>query len=768
MLSLATPLHNVLGVSVFSDHADPQQFYYLPIRPHLSTVRDQTAGTDVPLIGLLQFTGDKGGGFLNFTVDLGIGEELLSDVKAEVKRIFRVEGQPRLVPVPLEDGSVRLIMLGKSTPEPAEPGTTPVPAEPAPATGLPEFVLKIDHPAKPALFGDNAAIFSVSLDEAGTTLVKNAFDGVLMPVGIVYSLQFLGLRPAFNVRVHADWDRVQEHFQEQAQARLFFLSTEIDTMVDKLVEDKVILIEVDNFVPEGEDETDLITDPDKVLDEVKEMVFSTFFEPSINPVSAEADGWEKAVDVANKVSTLAVTGGWAGIASASYKKIDLERVDKKAFDFNLRERTTVRRRIHPQAHLEGLTRMLRDAGSPLTPEDFIKIVPLDDPFFRHRTVTVTNRADMAADDIASIAVSLRYGDERRSVTLDQPGESVDVSWEAIVVDGAVVGDVVASYEVTFGSVDSADRPARLSSGDIDVLDGTLDISPRADGLYHVVEVPVTALKFPFDRYPHVQVDLRYADPEHGIELEDTLLLDDKAQTKRWKWFLRDRAKDAFEYRVTYRAADNRDFATDWRSSTDEQVLLRDPRPSRRTVSVVPAVSWELVSRIFVDLTYRDPVNGVFEEQSLHFSRTDDQPKSFSVALEDPEQRVVSYQVRLLLTDNSLVDLPESTTMRNQVVVRADMKGHRVVPVRLAPADLGARKVREVRATLRYQDETSALDFMTDLSFTSADELAFFEYDFVDTSKRAYALESMTIFTNGFTSRKPRKVLDTDAVVVPVG
>ena len=85
------------------------------------------------------------------------------------------------------------------------------------------------------------------------TLVEESFDGVLMPIGVVFDLEFLALRPAFNVRVHADWDRVQPHFEERAEARLLFLSAEVDTIVDKLVEDQVIVIEVDNFVPEGEE-----------------------------------------------------------------------------------------------------------------------------------------------------------------------------------------------------------------------------------------------------------------------------------------------------------------------------------------------------------------------------------------------------------------------------------------------------------------------------------------------------------------------------------
>ena len=58
------------------------------------------------------------------------------------------------------------------------------------------------HFANPALYGDNQAIFSVELDEEGVQLIENSLmHGELMPIGVVYSLDFLALRPAFSVEL---------------------------------------------------------------------------------------------------------------------------------------------------------------------------------------------------------------------------------------------------------------------------------------------------------------------------------------------------------------------------------------------------------------------------------------------------------------------------------------------------------------------------------------------------------------------------------------
>ena len=283
----------------------------------------------------------------------------------------------------LEAGTVRLIALDAQTPVPGAP-----PADPPPDGAPPQLATKIDQAANPSLYGDCQAIFSVQLSEDGAKLLDGALLGTILPVGVVYELEFAALRPAYQFKVTADWQRVQTHFEEMSNARVLFFSSEIDKAIDKLVEDQVIKIEADNFVPAG-DEQALLTDPKKLLDQVKDMVIQTFFKPTLNPADHGKDGWDRATDVATELSTLAVTGGWAGVATFSYRKVDLTRIDDKHLDVEVQERTAVRRKIYPQAHLEGLTRVLRDANGQLNLDDIVRDVNLDnDPFFMTRSVTV--------------------------------------------------------------------------------------------------------------------------------------------------------------------------------------------------------------------------------------------------------------------------------------------------------------------------------------------------------------------------------------------
>ena len=98
---------------------------------------------------------------------------------------------------------------------------------------------------------------------------------------------------------------------------------------------------------------------------------------------------------------------------------------------------------------------------------------------------------------------------------------------------------------------------------------------------------------------------------------------------------------------------------------------------------------------------------------------------------------------------------------------SDLGMFRVVTVRPQAIDFVAKKVREVRATLRYRDANNALDYTSDFTFTSREDVAYFEYDFVDPQRRAYTVGSKTIFTDGFTKTRAPKTVDVDDVSVTV-
>lgn len=763
MLFLKPPYHLIEGVTVFADHEREDVFHYAPAMPKITTIHDPVVGQAIPQIQLLKYRGQAGtGGFLNFGVDLAVDEERLDEVRRQLKQMHDLRDDPIMSPMLFEDGTVKLLILGAATPEPDGDGQ-------GDGDGG-RFVVKIDHHSKPALYGANNAIFSVELDQNGVKLVEESLKGEMMPIGIIYSLDFYALRPAFRVKVSADWDRVQTHFEESFSANVLFSSVEIGTQVDKLVEERAIVIEVDTFLPEGEDDAGWIGHREEALNDFKDMVTQAFFEPSVDPLKPEKAGWEDEMHTASQVGLLIATGGWAGAASFSYKKIDMTRIDRKSINMTMNERVTVRRSIHPQAHLSGLFRLLRDAAGQVDLTRFVREVDLDDDWFRRRTATAHALVDFEADQVEALNVSLNYGGRVETMRLTREKPSDERSWTSIL-DGAVMRrGIDYDYSVSFRGIDASERPGRIEAATRTTVRDEFEVAPQNERLYFIDNIQIGAANFPWERYPSVEIQLRYSDPASGIDVDDSFQLTQSQPEITWRRFRMNEALDSYLIRRVFHAADNRDRVIEWTEVDQERLPIRDPVPMKRTVQVVPAVPWQLVSMVFVEMTYRDQANGVFKTETLFFMNTPQEmtPKIFAVELVDETRRFVRYAAKILLNDNRQIEIPPSDTQESVIIIRPDMKGHKVIEVLAPPADFAVKGVRRVDVELAYRDETRGLAFADRFTFDGPGQSRFFEYDYADAAHSAYSAVITEIMTNGMSRRRERGLMVENPLRLALG
>ncbi len=740
MLLLDSRSREINGISVFPDHADPEQWYYMPTSPHLSTVRDSALGIDVPQFLLIGYRGDAGtGGFLNFDCNVGATQKQLDDLSREIANSENLRNAPRIAPIPLEDGTVRLMMLGKAS---GDLGTV--------AAGGQNFVLKIDHNAKPALYGSNQAAFSVKLDQDGFTVMQQCLDGEILPVAVIYSLDFLGLRPAYKINLKVDWDRVQKHMDESFSAGFMFVSTEIGKAVDELVDKRAIVLESDTFVAESDDTKGIIDRRDAALAQVRNMITEAFFNVSLPPWTPEKKSdWERGLEAVGKFAaqqSAAAAGGPAAslMPSFSYKRMDYKRMDKKQLNVNFSERVAVKKSIHPQGHLAALFKTIRDGNMPI--DRFVKQVSLDNDWFKKRKVKVVARSDMAADDIGSINVRARYGDKPQNALLTPTAAEASFEWLSKIEQGNMKRDVEVEYEVTFKAVDTAERPSKLKSKpkiyDID----NIEVVPR--DLYALTTIPVLAENFPWDRYTSVEVHLRYIDAANKIAQRDMIRLTKEAPAANWKMFVLDPANSAYEVRKIFRAADNRDIEHAWTSIDETQVTIRNPFPTRRIVQVVPSVDWSQVKEAFVDFRYEDAANSVLAEQSMTFTEGASS-QTFAVDLRNPALKSVFYRVSFQYKDGRFVEQPESMTNANRIALKAEANGHRIVTVR-APVDFDRRKLRKATIKMRFEDFAAGIAAEDEFVFDNGKSTAEFEYDYVDPSRMRYEYKASFVFENGLT------------------
>lgn len=753
MLYLNPPFHIIEGVSVFPDHADPLQFYYLPMMPKLTMLKDPKSKQRIPQIQVIKFRGKAGGGgFLNFDVNIGVEQEVVEDIRAELKRLHRLPQTPRVAPVPLVDGTVKMMLFGTQSGE--------TPTEDTPPS---KFVIKIDQGARPALYANNQAAFSVRLDQDGVVILDKALQGEMSPIGIVYSLNFLALRPAYHVKLHIDWDRVQKHMNENFSTQVFFSSTEIDKTVDELIDKRAIDLQVDTFVPDGDDTTGVTGRRDQAVNDVREMMTNAYFEPSLKPLDKSKDGWDKAGDFANRLSTLAVTGGWASVASFKYKKTDYKRIDRKILNVNMSERTTVMRTIAPQGHLSGLFRIMKDENLDIN--RFILSVDLDDPWFARRKVAVISRAAFEEDSVGSLNINLRYNNQAKNVILDQTTPRAELDWGSVIKDGAMDSKVTYDYKVTFKGVDSAERPLSLTSKPQLIDVDNLEIDPRE--LYAIEHVPILALGFPWKQYPNVEVQLRYTDKENGINQVDNFILSEKKQEEMWRMFVRDTTKLRFQYKLVYRAANHKDVTMSWAETDELQVVVRDPFPRKRTLMVVPNFRWDEVERAFIDLTYEDKANKISESQSFEFNQAEAETKTFSVELANLDLRRVGYKVTVMFLDGRLLEIPQSFTRLDRIIVRSDMKGHKIVQLKPAPIDFPKKKIKEMVVEIKYVDDDAGLSAADVFNFKSMADHGSFEYDYVDETKPGYQWRVTYRYLNGMSKSTPWQKASSEDLLIPV-
>ena len=76
--------------------------------------------------------------------------------------------------------------------------------------------------------------------------------GEMSPLGVVYGLDYLALRPAYHVKLKIDWDRVQDIMDTNYGQEGLFTSIQIQDTVEKLEDERAIVFEADTFVPEDE------------------------------------------------------------------------------------------------------------------------------------------------------------------------------------------------------------------------------------------------------------------------------------------------------------------------------------------------------------------------------------------------------------------------------------------------------------------------------------------------------------------------------------
>lgn len=755
MLYLDQPIGKVRGLMIFRDHENPNMFYYVPERPRLA----RSEG-GVPEFVFLKYRkditdnpdfdpeseDDLGGGFLSFTVDLGIEESVLEQVRRELRRF--AEGDVQLAPIQFRKGSVRLSIMKDATeaedpPEGIEEGTT--------------FFEEVYGATMPSLFGDNRATFSLVLNREGATLIEAGLRTGISPIGVIYRLEFLGMRPAFNVKITAEYSRIYNHLETEfgvrGQIQAVSLAADIGAAFQKLRDDGTIKVEVTHFT----DDEDLRRQAEEAFNWFKTELLKDFFQTSmeppsfmtrsssgglgilgqlqglfgtlgrtqsggtINPVRGQptaqpptpaaaptepSSGVPSTSDVSAQRQTGTGSGGTGGGSDSNLSPFQVafslkfyrqEELKTRTFEYSMQ--AAVAQEIAPQ----GLFSTVVD-GFDL--DRFIKEVNLDDDFFKRLIVDVSMGAALLEADISSVAVNMEY-----------PGR-LEPGANPIHTDGFRFDKNETSHVFTTWLNERMDRhyrykmdvhfkptsewlgqePHMFTDWIIETRD-ELILSPL--DLFETLNITIQLGDMDSGEVSQVQVEVIYNDPISGFHVERTFQLTPGAATaEHLKLRLTDNATPEYRYRVLYFLSNNVRFQTDWVTTENPELIINEPFQGNLDLRLFPLLDANNLLEAVIDLTYAEAETGYSRKMQHILNNTEGiSARSISIPTLVPDPSGYSINWTIVRMDGSVFTSGDQT-FDQPVAVISDGVGttHRII-VRL-PQNVNWGSIMAIKVNLQ--------------------------------------------------------------------
>jgi hypothetical protein len=762
MLYLDAPVGTLMGLTIFRDHADPNTFYYASERPRLAINDGQPEFvlliykrdiTDNP-----NLTADAkeqlGGGFLAFTVDLGVDEEVLKQVRN------KLGGAANLVPLQYRKGTVRLSI------------TKDIADAPGAAAGEERgmtFFEEVYGTSKPSLIGDNRATFGVKLDFEGALAMEAAFKSGISPIGVIYDLEYLGMRPAFNVKISAEYKRIYEHLEMQfgIKGGVGPISAAVDIGLawQKLRENGAIKVEVTNFT----DDENFRKQADAAFDWFKTELLRDFFKSSLEPPSFMKQGQSAgllgslqsllgplaegqrgpSVPVMGVPTTLAPTpaapptsmdsgvqttadrnkaasasapapGGGGAVQGAggsgaafglqigfSLKRYEQDELKTREFEYSMQ--AAVAREAAPQGLFSTFVNGLDLSKA-------IKRVSLDDDFFKHINATFQLAGDLSRDKIDLVTVNIEYpGVRPDGVEPEQVkglsftsqdmtpktfrtflNDDMDLRYRYKMDVHFAADSEWEGNEPHFTSDWIVDRAQAPQVNPFDVVD-RLDLEIA---LGNGIAAPAIE---------QVQVELVYDDPALGMHAERLCVFQPGGPSQRWKLRFGEGAARGFRYRITYFLRDNVRYQTDWIDSGDDtteavNIVINSPFRDKLRVPVTSLLDNAEVIEASVDIIYREPDLGYERRERVLFGSGQTDP-SISRTVEIPTLSAdpvgVTYSVSVVRTDGSVFEMPPTESPKDRRLIVSDGAGQtRIIKVELVNPDLAGAGLAAVRIRVR--------------------------------------------------------------------
>lgn len=658
------------GLTFYRDYSDPKTWFYLPNNPRLT----REAGE--PLFQLLIYRrditdnpafkeGDRpGGGFLTMTVDLGIPQSTLDAAKDELG------SDVHLVPLQLEQGSVRVTTLGVSSGATAEE-----------AAAGPRFVEKILGSTKPSLYGDNRAVFSVELSHEGAQLMRASLeDAGASQIAVVYDLEYRGLMPAYRVRIKIHFEQSYQYLRTRFTANTLWFKTDLDAEMEKLRKEGAIHIEEVDFT--GMDPAAQAQSRERLNALAKELATWAFFKPALQPgtvlavdrgnlvaadptaaAQAVAAGFSQPLEaIASSRGAPGGTAGprlpgqsgdersaraggrelpptdgapaegggapperelsaverWnrAGRPQAAFLMRSLNQEERQDIEYNLFQVSATKRTIAPQGQIRLIS------GDPQL-KGRIKEVDLGSPFFERISGTVRTSADLNALGVSSMTVKLRYGvrddgtapKDTMEATFTAAGQSKEYSFFmdrrfSMELEYQVVVNYKSGFALGDPTLDAVSPWIRTTTRDLDIDPGEVSA---------VFPVTLTQGQIDWTAITAVETRLDYDDPTPGAITTASTVIKQAVTDFTFRIRPRDLQRRAFRLSLKYLFAAGETVETKITGAGATAIVVNQPAQTAVPITVLASDPLQRFSKLMAELAYRPGAPRPDQEKLLTFT-----------------------------------------------------------------------------------------------------------------------------------------------------
>jgi hypothetical protein len=605
-----------------------------------------------------------------------------------------------------------------------------------------------------SLTGGNIVSANMDLTAAGATFMEKTLTNLdgsggtdLTPIQALYELKFWARVPPVKVTVTADSRSLgmsvrSIYHDYEGNGCDEDSMTHSDQQLKMAVDSGLIKVQIDAGTLSLSDDF-LQEIRSSALKTVMDQIKENFFDKKPAPPPPEDD---KTKDFINSDQDV------------YYMKSELN-FDSMHFGYSETLQSIVEWPVNPQGTLQTFL-----AGvSAQEMKKYVRVVDLEDQFFKSLGLTATVFADWANEPIAFVEVQIRYNGNDEN---NQPVEKVETftftkDHTSDFWDPSLIGSK-REYEYRW-------RMAYIGKEAGEFTDWETDTTPRLNlSIANVgkIVLPVLAGNIDFAQVTkQVQVDVDYSDPGSGVPEEIvTLVLNNSALEKTYSRYIYTNWDQPIKYRTRFFLKNDQSVETDWQQTQSRQLLINEPNTiNRLDVQLVPAGSWDGVQQTVVNLRYSDAVNNVFSDTVFNFKSTDEF-RTWTVIIKDLVKRKFQYKILASFKDGSAPYQTNWLDADGDQALPVVVKQAPRLAVKLLPNLLDFKVTPIVTVTLHYDDPQANLHKVDTFPFSAATE-ATWSFPIADDSMRKY--RSVVTHNTGDGQEIKQSEVSTDETVLVV-